>query len=103
MKCRKRNKLFEIFHSLFRTSVTSTLTLFFLHWSRPLSYCLLGKDVEEKGKERSMQHLDEVGVVGEGEEVEHLVQAGLEEQLVQAGLEEQAVGPVYMDRLRLFT
>ena len=27
MKCRKRNKLFEIFHSLFRTSVTSTLTL----------------------------------------------------------------------------
>ena len=27
MKCRKRNKLFEIFHSLFHTSVTSTLTL----------------------------------------------------------------------------
>ena len=88
------------------------LSLLFLHWSRPLPYCLLGKDVEEKGKERSMQHLDEVGVVGEGEEVEHLVQAGLEEQLVEAGLEEQlveagveeqAVGSVYMDRLRLFT
>ena len=79
------------------------LSLLSLHWSRPLSYCLLGKDVEEKGKERSIQYLDEVGVVGEGEEVEHLVQAGLEEQLVEAGLEEQAVGPVYMDRLRLFT
>ena len=74
--------------------VSLQLSLLSLHWSRPLSYCLLGKDVEEKGKERSMQHLDEVGVVGEGEEVENLV---------EAGLEEQAVGPVYMDRLRLFT
>ena len=92
--------------------VSLQLSLLFLNFSRPLSYCLLGKDVEEKGKERSMQHLDEVGVVGEGEEVEklvetgleeHLVEAGLEEQLVEAGLEEQAVGPVYMDRLRLFT
>ena len=59
--------------------------------------------MEEKGKESSMQHLDEVGVGGEGEKVEHFVEAGLEEQLVEAGLEEQAVGAVYMDRLRLFT
>ena len=83
--------------------VSLQLSLLFLNFSRPLSYCLLGKDVEEKGKERSMQHLDEVGVVGEGEEVEKLVEAGLEEQLVEAGLEEQAGGSVYMDRLRLFT
>ena len=59
--------------------------------------------MEEKGKERSLQHLDEVGVLGEGEKVEQFVEAGLEEQLVEAGLEEQAVGSVHMDRLRLFT
>ena len=42
-------------------------------------------------------------MVGEGEKVEQLVEAGLEEQFVEAGLEEQAVGSVHMDRLRLFT
>ena len=41
--------------------------------------------------------------MGEGEKVEQFLEAGLEEQLVEAGLEEQAVGPIYMDRLRLFT
>ena len=42
-------------------------------------------------------------MLGEGEELEQFVEAGLEEQLVEAGLKERAVGSVYMDRLRLFT